>query len=101
MSLKRVVIEYCAFSGEHCEQFVQFVVRHKPPTEFLAAKGTTTSCVPELLRATIRGIERCPSGRLSESGWCVPHLFLESINVHTSPVSTVDGAYPAIPGSSS
>jgi len=32
MSLERVVIDYCAFSVEHCKQFIQFVVRHEPLT---------------------------------------------------------------------
>jgi hypothetical protein len=39
MILKLVVIDNCAFSGEYCKQFVQFVVRHKAPHGILGREG--------------------------------------------------------------
>src|SRR5262249_5788940 len=43
-SLNLAAIDNFALSVEYCKQFIQFVVRHEPLAEFLAAKSTTTSC---------------------------------------------------------
>src|SRR4029077_3694199 len=82
MSLKLVVIDNCAFSGEYCKQFVQFVVRHKAPHGILGREGYHyILCPRDAASYDWRYRALHPPVRLGGQRWCVPHSARRSLSI--------------------